>query len=428
MRYLKIDNNLFRKNREKLLKLLPESSVAIVCSNAQMPRNGDQFYTYRQNSDFFYLSGIEQEKSVLFLKKDDNGKDITVLFIIKPNKLLETWEGKKLSIAEARSISGINEIKFIDDFDDYLHQELTMVKNIFGNLPENPRFQSDILSADRLLITKLKEKYPLHNYDRLAPFLTKHRLVKETEEIELIKKACQITKEAFIDVLKNCKPTLREYQLEAIITQRYIAEGAMGHAYNPIVASGKNACYLHYDTNDDTCNDGELVLFDIGAEYANYAADLSRTIPVNGKFSARQKELYEATLGIFKKARNLMKPGITINQINEQVEKLWEKEHIQLGLYNEKDITASSENLCKKYYPHGTSHFMGLDVHDVGGKDVVLEPGMIITCEPGIYIEEEETGIRIENDILITENGNIDLMKDIPVEIEEIEKIMNGEG
>jgi Xaa-Pro aminopeptidase len=392
-----------------------------------MPRNGDQFFQYRQDSDFFYLTGIEQEKSILLLSNDEKLMDFQqVLFIIRPDKNLETWEGHKLTIDEAREISGIKHIKYISEFETQLHLLLQQIKNIYFNIQELPKFKPEVQSRDFDFCHKIKNQYPIHNYERLAPLIQEMRLKKTKEEIEIIRKACSITRDTFLRILKSVKPGMMEYEIEAIISYEFIRQGAGGHAYQAIVASGKNACTLHYIENNKQCTGGELLLMDFGAEYANYAADLSRTIPISGKFSPRQRDLYEANLRILKFARSLMIPGTTINALHKEVCKKWEEEHIKLGLYSANDAeNYKGENpIWYNYYMHGTSHFLGLDVHDVGTRDTVLEPGMVLTCEPGIYIPGEGIGIRIENNILITEKGNIDLMEDIPFEVEEIESLM----
>jgi len=351
-----------------------------------------------------------------------------VLFILKSNKLLETWEGHKLTTEEASNISGISSIKVIDDFESILHSLTGDAKHIYFNIPELPKFNPEIASRDADFANRLKTKYPVHQFERLAPIMQELRLIKSETEIELIRKASAITLDAFKKVLSETKPGMKEFEIEAIIAHEFIRQGANGHAYAPIVAGGKNACILHYTENDQVCKDGDLLLMDFGAEYANYSADLSRTIPVNGKFDNRQKDLYEACLRVFKYARSLMIPGATINSFHKEVCKMWEEEHLKIGLYTKDDVKQyKGENgLWFEYYMHGTSHFMGLDVHDLGTKETKFEPGMVLTCEPGIYIAKERIGIRIENDILITKDGNIDLMEDIPVEVEEIESRMNN--
>lgn len=429
MRYSKIDHRLFIKNREKLDGRIEKNSIAIIHSNDQMPRSGDQYFPFRQNSDLFYLTGINQEQTILILCPGHHDKELReVLFIRKSSKKLEIWEGKKLSRNEATEISGIKTIKWADEFDSILLSLMPLIQNVYINLSEYPKFNPDVKQKNLRFANELKKRFPLHSYKRLTPVLTELRLSKEKEELDLIKTACSITREAFIRTLKFIKPGIMEYGIEAEIVHEYITRGANDYAFQPIVASGSNACVLHYIENNKKCMNGELLLMDFGAEYANYASDCSRTIPVNGKFTKRQKELYEAALRVFKFARSLIIPGTTINKLHKKVCELWQEEHIKLKLYTKNEVRKQDkkEPLWSKYYLHGTSHFMGLDVHDVGGKDVVLKPGMVLTCEPGIYVFEENTGIRIENDILITEKGNVDLMKDIPVEVQEIEDIMNA--
>jgi Xaa-Pro aminopeptidase len=428
MRYSKIETSLFKKNRTRLIGKLDKNSIAIINSNDQMPRSGDQYFPYRQNSNLFYLTGIIQEKTSLILCPDHNNSDLReILFIRKSNSKLEIWEGKKLTMEEAREISGIPTVKWLDEFNSVLSDLMTVADNVYINMSENPKFSPEVIVKELRFASELKNKYPLHTYRRLAPVINKVRLIKEPEEIELMKKACAITKDAFIRVLKFIKPGVIEYEIEAEITHEFLKRGSDGHAFQPIVASGKNACILHYIKNNQKCRDNDLVLLDFGAEYANYAADCSRTIPISAKFNRRQKELYKSTLRVFRFAKSIMKKGTTINKLHREVCAMWEEEHIKLGLYTRKEAKnqRKEEPLWTKYYLHGTSHFLGLDAHDVGNKDVKLMPGMVLTCEPGIYIPQENTGIRLENDILITEGGNIDLTGDIPVEPDEIESIMN---
>lgn len=429
MRYDSIKKDFFIKNRDRLTKDLLPNSVALVFGAHQMPRNGDQFFPYRQSSDFFYLTGIEQEKSILLICNGRNQKELQqVLFILRPHDELEIWEGHKLTMAEAQDFSGVKTIKYLEDFEMILHSLLCTNQNIYFNSPELPKFKTEVNSRDVDYLSKIKLQYPTHSFQRLAPILQKQRIIKAKEEIEIIKKSCAITRDAFIRVLENIKPGKMEYEIEGEISYEFIRRGASGHGYSPIIAGGKNACSLHYIENDMELKDGDLVLMDFGSEYANYSADLSRTIPINGKYTPRQKEAYEATLRVFKFARSLMVPGTTINKFHKEVCKKWEEEHIKLGLYSKKDFDNNkSENpLWYKYFMHGTSHFLGLDVHDVGTRDTEFLPGMVLTCEPGLYIPEEGIGIRIENDILITKEGNIDLMEDIPIEIIDIENIMNN--
>ncbi|NJO68719.1 MAG: M24 family metallopeptidase [Bacteroidetes bacterium] len=287
---------------------------------------------------------------------------------------------------------------------------------------------SGIDTAEIRLAKKITDKFPLHQKERLSPALTSLRLLKEAEEVNIIRYASQITGKAFQRVMRFVKAGIYEYEIEAEITHEFLKSGASGHAYYPIVATGENACFLHYINNKSICNDGDLLLLDFGAEYGNYAADCSRTIPVNGKFSPRQLQVYKSVLSVFQKARSLMVKGTTITLIQKQVCKLWEEEHVKLGLYSMEDLHRQDPDdpLYQRYYMHGISHFLGLDVHDVGNKNAILEPGMVLTCEPGIYIREEGMGIRLENDILITNDEPIDLMQHIPVDADAIEELMNG--
>lgn len=427
MRYSIIDNKFFIQNRQKIATQLKPASVALFFANYQMPRNGDQYYNYRQHSDFFYLTGIEQEESILLISPDASTKEHKeILFILRSNKTLEIWEGHKLTFDEASKISGIQHIRLVDDFDSILHLVIHDCTYIYSNISEWPKFKPDVKSRDETYLQRIKQKYPLHQYERAAPLMQKLRLIKSEIEIDLIKKASGITKNAFLHVLSDLKPGMKEFEIEALISYEFIRQGAEGHAYEPIVAAGKNACALHYTDNNTICKKGELLLMDFGAEYAHYAADLSRTIPISGKFSPRFKMLYNACLRVFNFAKTLMKPGTTINKFHAEVCKRWEEEHIQLGLYTKEEAKNHKGENAKwfEYYMHGTSHFLGLDVHDVGTKDTVLEAGMVLTCEPGIYIEKEGVGIRIENDILITKDGNEDLMIEIPIEADEIEDLM----
>ncbi len=426
MRYSEIPAELFIKNRHKLFNTLTDNSIAIIHSNDEMPRNGDQTFPFRQHSDFFYLTGIEQEKSILIISKGYKKKFEQILFILKPDKTLEIWEGHKLTIEEAKTISGIENIKYINEFESILRELVLSSENIYLNRNENVKFETPVPYKDIRFADELKEKYPFHTFKRLAPLLTELRLQKEPEEIEMIQKACDITTKAFHRVLKFVKPGVKEYEIEAEITAEFLRNGAGGHAYQPIVASGKDNCVLHYVSNDKICKNGDLVLMDFGAEYGNYAADTTRTIPVNGKFTDRQKEVYNAVLRVMKKATKLLKPSNTINKVNEEVNRMIEKELVNLGLAKQNDINDKEkrDTVRMKYFMHGNSHFMGLDVHDVGSKDTVFKAGMVLSCEPGIYIEEEGFGIRLENDILVTENGQIDLLADEPIEIEDIERLM----
>lgn len=427
MKKVDISVTLFAKNREKLSHVLKNRSLAILHAHDEMNRSADQYFPYRQDSDLFYLSGINQEKTILLLSPDHPNETLReVLFILKPDHKLETWEGHKLTIEEARSLSGIKTIKFISEYESILASMMIFAENVYLNLPEFIKFIPEVPCRNLRNANILRKQYPAHHYERLAPIMFDLRTIKSEEEISLVKEACHITYEAFNKVLTTVNPGIMEYEVEAGITYEFLRLGARGHAYAPIVASGNNACTLHYISNDCVCADGHLLLLDFGAEYGNYAADCSRTIPVNGRFTPRQLELYKTVLEVFRFACSLMKPGNSINKVHEEVCKRFGQEHVKLGLYTDEALKVQNpENpLYQEYYMHGTSHFLGLDVHDVGSKETEFRPGMILTCEPGIYIPAEKTGIRLENNILITRDGNVDLMKDIPIEPDEIEKLM----
>ena len=426
---LLLPHRLFEQNRLKVCKRLKKKSIAIFHSNDEMPRNGDQFFPFRQNSDLFYLTGIDQERTILVLCPDHPiQKNRELLFILKPNPQFETWHGKRLTKTEAIEASGIQNIVWIDEFESVLAELLFYSESIYLNQYENTKYISDVDSRDIRFTKLIKQRYPLHHIERLSPIMTELRVIKEAEEVNVIRHACMITEKAFDRVLKYVKPGVSEFEVEAEISHEFRINGAQGHAYYPIVASGENACFLHYIKNQNVCKAGELLLLDFGAEFHNYAADCSRTIPVNGRFTIRQKQLYNSVLTVFNKAKAMMVKGTTIALINKHVCKLFEEEHVKLGLYSLEDIhRQESENpMYSKYFMHGISHFLGLDVHDAGNRFQTLEPGMILTCEPGIYIQEEGIGIRIENDILITEEEPIDLMHQIPIDFEEIEEIMNS--
>lgn len=427
MRYLPIESSFFEKNRQKLVSRLKPNSLSIINSNDEMPRSGDQNFPFRQNSDLFYLSGIDQEESILTLCPDHPQEKMReILFLKKTTEEMVIWHGHKYTKEEAHKISGIKNVLWLDEFETNLYQLMINSENVYLNLNENPRFASVVPYRDIRFVKDLKEKYPLHKYERLAPILTALRVIKEPEEIELIKKSCEITKKAFDRILKFVRPGVMEYEIEAEIIHEFIINRANGYAFYPIVASGKNACILHYVENSQQCKEGDLVLIDFGAEYANYASDCTRTIPVNGKYTQRQRAVYEATLRVMRAATKMLVPGTTINKYHENVCKIMEKELIALGLFTEEDVQKQdpAKPMYFKYFMHGTSHFIGMDVHDVGSKDQELKPGMIFSCEPGIYIHEENIGVRIENVILVTEDGPVDLSENIPVEPDEIETLI----
>lgn len=427
MKYAPLDSTLFIENRKRLVAELEPNAIAIFFSNDEMPRSADQTFPFRQNPDLFWLSGIDQEQTILILYPDcPNPNYKEALFIRKTNEHIAVWEGHKYTPEEAKKTSGIKNIHWNESFENTLPSLLAYCDKIYVNINENDRAHPTLPYKDIRFAHSIRQQYPAHELKRLGPIMAKLRAVKHPIEVDIIKKACTITRDAFVRTLRFIKTGVYEYEIEAEIIHEFIRQKATGHAYLPIIASGKNACILHYTDNNQMCKDGDLVLMDFGAEYANYASDLTRTVPVNGKFSKRQKEVYNAVLRIMKQAKNRLKQGTTLAAYNTAVGKIVEEELIQLKLLNKEDIAKQDEQnpLYKKYFMHGTSHFLGLDVHDIGNRYAPIQAGNIFTCEPGIYIPEENIGIRIENDIYVSEHGIIDLMEDIPIEIEAIEDIM----
>jgi Xaa-Pro aminopeptidase len=429
MRYHPIDPSLFIQNRKRFNnKLLPQS-VAIFNANDEYPRNGDQFFNYRQQSDFFYLSGIGQEKSILLLAPGHpEPKNREILFLIETNEQIATWNGHKLAKDDATKISGIENVQWLSNFDLFLRDLLNWGENVYLNIFEYPKYFSDVVSRDQRFARQLQETFPAHNYRRSAPILTDLRIIKSPVEVELIQKAIEITGKAFRRALKFVEPGVKEYEIQAEMEHEFMINNANGSAYLPIIASGKDSCVLHYTENDKVCRSGDMVLFDFGAEYANYSADVSRTIPVNGKFTARQRQLYELVLRVQKQAIGQMVPGNTVEKYNTFVNNLMEEEMIQIGLFTREQVIKQDleKPLYKQFFMHGTAHHIGLDVHDSVNRYLPFLPGMVFTCEPGIYLRSEGFGIRIENNILITENGPVDLTSAIPRDADEIEAIMAG--
>ncbi|MBM3405349.1 MAG: M24 family metallopeptidase [Bacteroidetes bacterium] len=427
MRYQPLPSGFFTANRKRLSSKLPAGSLAIVNANDEMPRSGDQCFPLRQNADLYYLTGLEQEKCILILCPDHPVERLReVIFTVYPDESLVTWYGYKYSKQEITDLSGVKQVQWLSDFDAVLKELMGHARKVYLNANEYPKFFTEVPYRDLRFTEKIKKEYPLHTMDRLAPLITSMRLIKQKEEIGMISKACDITEKAFRRILGFIKPGVMEYEIEAEITHEFLRHGVTSHAYPPIIASGKEACILHYNTNDRKCKDGDLVLLDFGAEYGNYASDLTRTIPVNGKFSKRQRQVYDAVLRVHKAAKKLIIPGTTIDEINGKVAKMIEKELIGLGLFSSADVKKQKPEspLYFKYYMHGNSHFLGLDTHDVGTKQTVLKPGMVLSCEPAIYIKEEGIGIRIETDVLVTKKEPIDLMAGIPIEASQIEKLM----
>ncbi|MDJ1483554.1 aminopeptidase P family protein [Cytophagaceae bacterium YF14B1] len=428
MKYAPIPKELFIKNRENFAKLLKPKSIAIFHSNDVMPTNADGTMGFRQNNDLFYLSGIDQEETVLIIAPDfPDPKFREILFVRETSELIAIWEGAKLTKPQATEASGIKNIQWTDRFLPMLQILLSECDNIYLNANEHTRAVVEVETRDARFVKYCKDRFPLHNYVRVAPLMHNLRAIKSEKEIELMQHACDITEKGFRRVLKFTKPGVLEYEIEAEFAHEFI-RNAGNFAYPPIIASGANACVLHYVENNQPCKDGDVILLDVGAGYANYAADMTRSIPVNGRFTPRQRQVYDAVLRVMRESTKMLVTGNLWDEYHKEVGKIMESELIGLGLLDKNEVAKQNPDnpLYKKYFMHGTSHFLGLDVHDVGNKYRRFEPGMVFTCEPGIYIPEEGLGIRLENNILITENGNSDLMATIPVEAEEIEEIMNS--
>ena len=424
-----IPNRLFIRNRANFAAQLPPKSVAVFTANEPMPRNGDEFYPFRQQSDFFYLTGINEENAFLLIAPDYPIENLREILFIEPyDEVKATWQGEMLDNAKATEISGVKIVKGSDAFWSFLNDIALSgyADTIFLNSYEYPKYECAVETIQKRFVKQVKERYPMHNYGRTAPILNALRMIKSEDEIAITRQACDITAKAFRRCLETVKPGMNEYEVQAEIEYIFKKNNASGHAYAPIIAAGKNACCLHYCKNQSLLNDGDLILFDIGCELKNYSSDLSRTIPINGKFTERQKDCYNTVLRVMKEITKLYRPGGTINEINETTYKLMEQEMIKLGLFTAEDVKNQNPDkpLYKKYLMHGMSHHIGLDVHDSIDKFKPFEPGMILTCEPGLYIREEGIGIRIENDLLITEGEPINLFDGLPTEIEEIENAM----
>ena len=429
MRYEKLSSTLFIKNRAKLIELLPPKSMVIISSNDIMPTNADGTMGFKQNSDLYYLSGLDQEETLLILYPDapeDQYKEIA--FVKETSKLIEIWEGHKFTKQEAIEISGIKNIQWTSNFEQVLKTIIYSAEQIYLIDNEHIRNSSLVETQNDRLNLEIKEKYPLHKIERLAPLLNIIRMQKETIEIEALQKAIDITEKAFRRILKFTKPGVFEYEVEAEFIHEFIKNRSNGFAYTPIIASGSNACVLHYIENTLACKDGDMLLLDVGACYANYNADMTRTIPVNGRFTKRQKQVYEAVHDVLNFATQIMTSGTYWVDYQKEVEKYMESKLIDLGLFTRNDVEKQDKHqpLFKKYFMHGVAHHLGIDVHDVWDKYKPFASGMVLTCEPGIYIREEGLGIRLENNLLITDKGAVNLMNNIPIHWEEIETLMNS--
>jgi Xaa-Pro aminopeptidase len=429
MKYLPLNPEIFIQNRKRFIDKMDKNSIAIFNSNDELPFNGDALHPFVQNSDLFWLSGIEQEETMVILFPDNpDEKYREVLVLVRPNELKEKWNGHQLRKNEAEQISGMKTIVWLDELEGMLQQWIHLSDTIYLNTNENDRKANEVPVRDYRYAAYMRNRYPLHNYKRSAKILRELRAIKTPLEIEVMQKAIDITDNTFRRLLKFIKPGVMEYEIDAEIWHSFLSQRASGTAYGSIIASGDNARILHYVNNNQECKDGDLILMDFGARYGNYSADLTRTVPVNGKFSKRQKTVYNACLDLHYYCASILKPGISINDYTKKVADKATEIFQKIGLLTKSDVkNEDPENRAyRKYLYHGISHHLGIDVHDLGTKTEPIKAGMVFTIEPGIYIEEEQMGIRIENNYWITRNGNKDLMKNIPITVEEIESLMKS--
>lgn len=409
--------------------MLKPGGVAVFNSNDIMPTNADGVMKFRQNNDLLYLSGIDQEETILVIFPDSKSSELKeMLFIRETSEEIMIWEGEKITKEQASEISGIETVFWVYEFENIFKSIASECEHLYLNTNEHLRAKNPVETRDDRFRSWCKEKYPHHKYERSAPIMHRLRSIKEPEEIEMMRKACEITNQAFRSMLKMIKPGVMEYEIEAHMTMEFLRRGSRGSAYDPIIASGFGSCVLHYVSNNKECVEGDILLMDFGSEYGNYASDLSRTVPVSGRYSERQRAVYDAVLRVMKQSKELLTPGKLLGEYHVEVGKLMEQELVGLSLLKQGDVNNQdpANPLYKEYFMHGNSHFIGLDVHDVGIWTEPIKEGMTFTCEPGIYIREEKLGVRIENNIMVTSNGPMDLMEDIPVEAEEIEDIMNS--
>lgn len=429
MRYEPIDPQFFVRNRDRLRALLKPNSLVVVKANDIYPTNADGTMAFKQNADLFYLSGVDQEETVLVLMPDAvDPKEREILFVKETSEHIAVWEGEKLTKEQAREQTGIKRVEWTSSFEGWLHRLVPQVDHIYLATNEHLRASVVVETANDRFIKRCQLRYPLHHYERLAPLMHRLRMTKDPEEIKFIQKACEITEAGFRRTLGFIKPGVGEWEIEAELMHEFLRRKSRGFAYSPIIGSGKNACVLHYLENNCVCQDGDMLLMDVAAEYGGWASDLTRTVPVNGRFTERQRSVYDSVLRVFRGAKEILRPGNTPMAYQKQVMELMEAELVNLGLISAKESREQGEDkaLVKKYFMHGTSHHMGLDVHDVAPPHEPFAEGMVFTIEPGIYIREEGLGVRIENDFVIGADANLDLMASIPIEAEEIEDLMNA--
>ena len=430
MKYLPIDSNLFKRNRSKFISQMLPNSIAVFNSNDIFSTGADSTLPFYQHRNIFYLSGVDQEESILVLNPNaNNPAHKEILFLKETNDHIAIWEGAKLNKDQAKNSTGIQSVYWLDEFETIFSKLMTNVDKVYFNNNDHYRKAVEMQTREDRFLIWLKSNYPKHKIEYSFPIMEKLRGVKEPEEIELIQKACDITEKGFRRVLKFLKPGVMEFHVEAEYSHEFLRNRSKGFAYTPIIASGYNACVLHYINNNMQCKDGDMLLMDIGAEYANYSSDMTRTVPINGRFTDRQKSVYQAVLNVKNEASKMLIPGTLWEEYHVEVGKLMTSELISLGLLDKSDIQNQDHKnpAYKKYFMHGTSHHMGLDTHDYGDLKTPMVANMVFTVEPGIYIPDENLGIRLEDDVVIKNSGTpINLMKSIPIEIEEIEEIMNS--
>ena len=430
MKYFPVDSNLFIKNRVKFSSQMRASSIAAFNSNDIFTTGADSTLSFHQHRNIFYLSGIDQEESILVLFPDaNNPKHREILFIKKTNNKIAIWEGAKLSKKQATEKSGIQSVYWLDEFETIFEQLMTQVQIIYINNNDHYRKAIQMETREDRFVKMVKSKYANHSFENNFPIMESLRGVKEQEEINLIQKACNITEKGFNRVLGFIKPGVMEYEIEAEYIHEFLINRSKGFAYTPIIGSGYNACVLHYIENNQSCKNGDMLLMDVGAEYANYSSDMTRTVPVNGRFTPRQKAVYQSVLNVKNEATQMLVSGVIWKDYHKEVGKIMTSELLGLGLIDKASIQNQDINMpaYKKYFMHGTSHHLGLDTHDFGDLKSPMVANMVLTVEPGIYIPEEKMGIRLEDDIVIQDSGPpLNLMKNIPIEIDDIESIMNS--
>lgn len=428
MKYLPLDPQMFIDNRARFAALLQPETIALFHANEEVVSNADAYYPWIQSSDLFRLTGIDQPETILVLYPDSPSlSHREMLFIKRPHATATLRDGESLDTEKATAISGIAHVYRYDEFDHIMGRIIQHAKNLCLSINEHDRAKHSFPDIHQRLVQQMRESYPLHSVTRAAPLLASLRVIKSVYEINLMKQAVDLSEKMFDRLLRFVRPWVWEYEIEAEIIHEYIRDRGTGHSFEPIVASSQRACTLHYRANNQQCLNGEMLLIDSGAYYAHYASDMSRTIPINGRFNARQREVYNAVLRIQRVAKSILKPWVLLRDYQSQVGEYISKELVDLWLLTLDDIHHQDEKspAYKKYCPHGISHFIGLDVHDVGDVYQPLQAAMVLSCEPGIYIPEEWLGIRLENEVMLTEDGCIDLMEHIPIEVEEIEEKMS---